>query len=303
MSFRASAPGSLMLLGEYAVLYGKPAIVCAIDKRMTVTLTPRTDNKITIKSPLGEHQTDLATLKVEKPFQFVLAAIRYFQTKCRRGFDIEVVSEFSDKIGFGSSAAVTVATLAVLVTWLEMRITPFDLLRHARQVIRHVQGVGSGADAAASVYGGVVAYQQQPLSAEKFAISYPLTVMYAGFKTPTVEAIQRVQEKFAEQRLLFRYLMSAIGQCAIDGAACLRKEDWTRFADIMKVQQGLMTALGVNVPELQACIDVMQADQHILGAKISGSGFGDCAVGLGRADIQQAMEVTIATQGVYCEKI
>ena len=36
-------------VGEYAVLYGKHALVCAVDKRITVTLTPR-DDKITIHS-------------------------------------------------------------------------------------------------------------------------------------------------------------------------------------------------------------------------------------------------------------
>lgn len=304
MSFKASAPGSLMLLGEYAVLYGKPAIVCAVDKRINVILTPRADQRIMIKSAqLGEYETDLLTLKIEKPFHFVLSALKHFQTKCRRGCDIEIHAEFSDKIGFGSSAAVTVATLAALVTWLELRVTPMDLLRHARNVIRGVQGMGSGADAAASIYGGMVAYQQQPLVVEKFTVTYPLTVLYSGFKTPTVEAIEQVQARFATQRALFRYLMASIGQCAIDGAAQLRKAAWQSFGDIMKIQQGLMEALGVNVPELQACVSQLQANPAILGAKISGSGFGDCAVGLGRAEIPSAMHVAMTTQGVHCEKI
>ncbi len=170
-------------------------------------------------------------------------------------------------------------------------------------MIRGVQGVGSGADAAASIYGGIVAYQQQPLTVEKFTLTHPLTVLYSGFKTPTAEAIQRVQTRFTGQRALFRHLMSAIGQCAVDGAIQLRKENWQGLGDIMKIQQGLMDALGVNVPELQTCINQLQAGQAILGAKISGSGFGDCAVGLGRCEIDQAIDVAMTTQGVHCEEI
>lgn len=303
MSFKASAPGSLMLLGEYAVLYGKPAVVCAVDKRMIVTLTPRADQRVIIESALGTYETDLLSLKIEKPFHFVLATLKHFQTKYKRGCDINVTAEFSDKIGFGSSAAVTVATLATLVSWLEMRMTPIDMLHHARNIIRSVQGVGSGADAAASIYGGIVSYQQQPIQAEKFSLDYPLTVLYAGFKTPTVEAIQRVQDRFATQKTLFRHLMNSIGQCAVEGATQLRKENWQAFGDIMKVQQGLMDALGVNVPELQACVSQLQANPSILGAKISGSGFGDCAVGLGHGEIANSLEVSMTTQGVQCEKI
>lgn len=293
-----------MLLGEYAVLYGKLAVVCAVDKRITVSLTPRTDQRVIIESAtLGHYETDLLALKIEKPFHFVLAALKHFQTKCRRGCNITITAEFSDQIGFGSSAAVTVATIAALVSWLEMRVTPIDLLRHARNVIRSVQGVGSGADAAASVYGGIVAYQQQPLIAEKFSLTHPLTVLYSGFKTPTVEAIQRVQDRFTTQKALFRHLMSSIGQCAAEGAALLRKENWQAFGDIMKVQQGLMEALGVNVPELQACLSKLQASPTIMGAKISGSGFGDCAIGLGYYETHQGIEVAMTTQGVQCEKI
>ncbi len=292
-----------MLLGEYAVLYGKPAVVCAVDKRIIVTLTPRADQRVMIESALGSYETDLLTLKIEKPFHFVLAVLKHFQTKCRRGCNITITAEFSDKIGFGSSAAVTVATLAALTSWLEMRVTPIDVLRHARNIIRSVQGVGSGADAAASIYGGIVAYQQQPLTAEKFSLTHPLTVLYSGFKTPTVEAIQRVQDRFATQKTLFRHLMSSIGQCAAEGAAQLRKENWQAFGDIMKVQQGLMEALGVNVPELQACVSELQANPGIIGAKISGSGFGDCAVGLGHFEARQGIEVAMTTQGVQCEKV
>ena len=45
-----SAPGKIHLLGEHAVVYGKPALLVAINKRCTVTLTPRKDKQIEIIS-------------------------------------------------------------------------------------------------------------------------------------------------------------------------------------------------------------------------------------------------------------
>ena len=60
MLFEASAPGSLMLMGEYAVLKGAAALCAAIDKRIYVKLTPRNDQKIMIHSALGEFSCDLA---------------------------------------------------------------------------------------------------------------------------------------------------------------------------------------------------------------------------------------------------
>src|SRR5262245_34493681 len=109
MRFEASAPGSLMLFGEYAVLHGHKALVAAVDKRIYVRLTPRQDKIITIKSALGEYQTTITKLKAVKPFEYILTALQQF--KLRQGCDLEICSEFSHEVGFGSSAAVSVACL------------------------------------------------------------------------------------------------------------------------------------------------------------------------------------------------
>lgn len=284
MQHKASAPGSLMLMGEYAVLHGKSALVCAIDKRITVTLTPRNDKRVEIQSSLhGHYSTDLTQLKIERPFQFVLGAIHQFLAKLKRGCDIEIESEFSDKVGFGSSAAVTVATLATIISWLEIRLSPLDLVRQGRNVIKQVQGVGSGADIAASIYGGIVAYQAQPLFAEKFSTIHPLTVLFSGYKTPTADAIKYVQNQFAAYPNLFRNIMNCIGQCAAEGIQLVRKEDFVRLGELFNMQQGMLQALGVSPPLLTAMVQDLRQQPGILGAKISGSGLGDCIIGLGEA--------------------
>ncbi len=311
MQLKASAPGSFMLLGEYAVLHGKPALVCAVDKRITVTLTPRQDKKINIQSSRhGHHAIDIGNIKIEKPFHFVLAALQHYQAKLKRGCDIQIVSEFSDTVGLGSSAAVTVATLATLVTWLNIRISPLDLVRQGRRVVLLVQGVGSGADIAASVYGGIIGYQAQPLNIEKFSVTHPLTALYSGFKTPTVDAIKKVQARFALYPDLFRHICHSIGQCALEGIHLVRKGDWTRLGDVLNMQQGMMESLGVSTPLLNDMVELLRQEQGILGAKISGSGLGDCVIGLGSAVEARKLEasvkfipVTMTLQGVHCEKL
>ncbi len=45
-----SAPGKIHFLGEHVVVYGKPALLAAIDKRCTVSLSPRRDKKIEVIS-------------------------------------------------------------------------------------------------------------------------------------------------------------------------------------------------------------------------------------------------------------
>lgn len=312
MSFKASAPGSLMLLGEYAVLYGKPALVCAVDKRITVKLTPRKDNVVHIESDLhGQYETTLPQLKIEKPFQFVLAALLQYQSKLRNGCDIVITSNFSDQIGLGSSASVTVATLAALSLWLNTKtLSLSELSRQGKNVVRAVQGVGSGADIAASVYGGMVGYMADPQKVEPLAVTHPLSLFYIGFKTPTKDAIAQVEKRFAHHPALFRHILNAIGECAKEGIQFARQKSWDKFGEIMTIQQGLMEALGVSLPVIRKTIDVLN-EQPFLGVKISGSGLGDCIVGLGEIVREfdfpeksiERIDVAMTTTGVICEKV
>lgn len=313
MSYKASAPGSVMMLGEYAVLYGKPALVCAIDRRVTVTYIPRPDDVIHIESSgYSGYETNLQQLKIEKPFQFVLGVFEHFRPKLRRGADIRISTDFSDQLGLGSSAAVTVATMATIVMALNIRMSALEMVRQGQRIVRNVQqGLGSGADVAAAVFGGVVSFQAQPLFAEKFALTHPLTLYYSGSKTPTATAIKQVEERFTQFPHLYKSLHTSIGQCATAGVQALRKGDWEALGKVMNMQQGLMTSLGVSNPLLQAMVEDLQTP-NMYGAKISGAGMGDCVVALGeptepstylRMQGVQAIPVTMTVNGVHCEKI
>src|SRR5690348_10870442 len=157
--YKVSVPGSLMLMGEHAVLQGKQAIVCAIDQRLTMELIPTAGDTITITdSRLGTLAQRIQDLQVQAPFKFVLQAILLFKDDLHTGFTLNINSDFSSTIGFGSSAAVTVATIAVLGQWLKKELSNAQILSLAHAVILQLQGVGSGADIAASIHGGVIAY-------------------------------------------------------------------------------------------------------------------------------------------------
>ncbi len=302
-----SAPGSLMLLGEHAVLHGKLAVVCAVNRRVRATLTPRADRKIEIHSALGNFQADLDNVGSSPEFRFVLAVIKKKLNKLPSGFDLKIESEFSHKIGFGSSAAVTVAVTAAFAQWTCGVVDSEFLFGSCRDTIREVQGVGSGADVAASVFGGVTGYRADPLEIFPFAVSHPLTAVYSGSKMPTVEVIGLVEGRRQKQPALFDGIFSLMEETSREALAALETEDWPRLGAIMNFGQGLMDAIGVNNEKLARIIFSLRADPEILGAKISGSGLGDCAVGLGRArenlNAGEQFAVEIDTAGVRKETI
>jgi mevalonate kinase len=64
--------------------------------------------------------------------------------------------------------------------------------------------------------------------------------------------------------------------------------------------------MGVNTPELQEIVAALQNDAGICGAKISGSGLGDCAVGIGDAELPDlkypVYHVEITVDGWLCHE-
>lgn len=281
---QASAPGSLMLMGEHAVLHGQPAIVCAISKRMKVELTPRPDREVHLHSTLGEHRTTLDELAPNESFRFVLGAIRLCREDIPSGFELDIRSEMSHQMGLGSSAAVTVATLAALAGACGQDLQPATLLEQGVKIVRKAQGgVGSGADVAASSFGGCLRFHADSLESVVLPTAPKLTVLYSGSKTPTPEVIALVDENRKNHPGVFAKLDGLIGDIVQQGVAAAAQDDWETLGELMNIHQGLMDAMGVNNARLSELVYELREDPNILGSKISGSGLGDCVVGLGKA--------------------
>jgi mevalonate kinase len=294
-----------MLFGEHAVLHGKRALVCAASARLTVSLLPRADRRVTIESALGRHETTLDSPAPAEPFRFVLAALAREAALLPGGFDLRIDSEFPATIGLGSSAAVTVATLAALAAHGGRSPSREALVRVARDVIRGVQGAGSGADAAASAFGGIVAYRADPLAIRRIAQAPPVTLAYSGSKMPTPEVIRRVETARAAMPAVFNAIYEAMNRVAEEATTAVEQANWTRVGALMNVAQGLMDAIGVNDATLSGLVYALRGDPAVLGAKISGSGLGDCVVALGRpARIDPSMReipVSVGLEGLTVE--
>ncbi|MGA1530498.1 MAG: mevalonate kinase family protein [Kiritimatiellia bacterium] len=287
----SSAPGSLMLLGEHAVLRGHACLVAAINRRVSVTISTREDGMVNIASALGSFSTPRRETGDHPSFRFVLACLRYVPHAFSNGCDIEIQADMPATIGFGTSAAVTVAVLAALSGETDKA----RLMREARAIIQQVQGRGSGADVAASVYGGVVRYRMQNDAAELISRDpHPVAALYCGYKTPTPEVIARVNERWRDDPQGRDAIFSRMGELADQGID-------HSFGERLNEGQTLMMSLGVSTPELDQCVEILRASPGISGAKISGSGLGDCAIGWGELDEDIALPETFSAYNLNVE--
>lgn len=302
---RASAPGSIMLMGEHAVLFGERALACAVDKHIHVTLTPRSDRQVLIDSALAQYQGSINDLPPEPKLSFVLAAVEQHKAALQSGFELKIEAGFGHTLGLGSSAAVTVAITAALDAFCQQASDSYGLFDKALETVHKVQGRGSGTDLAASVFGASVGYTVSPRQIEPLAQVPELSLYYVGYKTTTPEVLKQVEQHTAALPELYKKLYWLMGQCSFDAEAAIARQDWQVLGQCMNVYQGLMDALGVNDLALSDLVYRLRQSPHILGAKISGSGLGDCVLALG-CDPQLALEyqeipVSLAPQGVSVE--
>lgn len=170
------APGKLFVAGEYAVVEaGYPAVLVAVDRHVTVRLSPAEDAGSITSDQYGRlpvvWRRDGRRVVLDhdsRPFDYVLAAIDVVEAYAVEqgrtlGFhDITISSELDDqsgrKFGLGSSAAVTAATVRALDRFYALDLPTEQLLKLALLATVRINPMGSGGDVAASLYGGWIRY-------------------------------------------------------------------------------------------------------------------------------------------------
>lgn len=292
-----------MLIGEHAVVYGHQAIVCAIDQRIHVRIHHIDERIVRIRSKIAPNfTTSLDDLPSKGPLRFVCAAVSAYAAKLKNGLAIEITSEIDPTLGLGSSAAVTVATLAALDKLVPGEATLPELHGKALTIVRELQGRGSGADLAASVFGGMLAYatpEAKLVDGDRAYIHQlpqppQLSLRYSGYKTPTADVLKTIAEAMHKDPEIHQRLYKQMGNCSSSAIKACEEVDWQRLAELMSAYNNLMKKLGVSDKTLEL---IIAEASTAMAAKISGSGLGDCVIALG--DVPQGFKpVELSKQGV-----
>lgn len=271
-----SAPGKAFLCGEYAVLSGAPAIVAAVDRRVTAEWT--------------ELPSRTELLPLEAQATLVAAQEQFGQPPYHLNFDTSRLYEGPNKLGLGSSAAVAAASAAALIALgdhdLKQREVRDRVFETALRGHSAVAPRGSGADVAAATYGGYLWFQRhlgellvQPVEPPSTLAS---VLIWTGKSARTSDLLERVSRLKTQSPKIHDRCMSALQEQAMEFAEAFRSGDARRIIANAREYNACMSALGVaaEAPIVNATLRRVAewAWWHGGAAKPCGAGGGDLAI-------------------------
>lgn len=143
---KVSAPCKVHLLGEWSVVWGKPALLTTVNLRMTATIAST--------SKVGSDSSEVS--KIIEPI-----VKKELKLKKIPPYKMEITSQIPMGAHLGSSAAVSVASIAALLTFLGVKwdLELINKLSFEAEKVFH--GNPSGADNSTIVYGGLMWYRKE----------------------------------------------------------------------------------------------------------------------------------------------
>jgi mevalonate kinase len=278
----ASAPGKIILFGEHFVVYGGKAILCAINKRITVTAKTIPENKISIKSSIGNlvlaPKRPLTEVDIQlRPFYYLAdKMIQKYDEKS--GMEITIDSEIPVGVGLGSSSACCVAAAAA-ISGVFTEKSKEEILQMAIEAEKTLFPNTSGADCTVCTFGGIMQYDKQ--SGHSKIDSEPrfhLVIANSKIEHSTKEVVSTVNQFKEKNEERFSKICNEENNLIDDVLVCLKKNDLKGIGiDIIKNQEYL-ELIGVSNKKLRSMIEL--ANKSSFGAKITGAGVGGCIFAL-----------------------
>jgi len=286
-----SAPGKIYLFGEHAVVYGEPAIACAIGLRACVSVHVVAAQKITINA-MGKRANCF-----REEFGYACCAAHTVKQlfEIDFGAEIAIKSELPPRQGLGSSAAVTVATIKALTESLGIELDNEKVAKLGHTVENKVQGKASRADTFVCSTGGTVLVEKTKTK-HLTQLETPIIIGATGIERSTRDIIALVSNLKKKYPSVVRDLMSSIGEITRLGERKFGEGDLVSIGELMDINQGLLESLGVSDVALNTLIYAART-AGALGAKITGAGRGGCVVAIATDEKVKQVADAIAKNG------
>jgi mevalonate kinase len=327
---KASAPAKVILFGEHFVVYGGPAILAAINKRISVDARTiiHEQNKIVIRSDIGvageyHNKGEFNALEggskaksVLDPLYGAIRQVLLMRNKEKNndiGIEIGISSRVPPGIGLGSSAASCVASVAAVDSLFQKNPSRQKVCELAIESERLIHKRTSGADCYISTFGGLMQYYGNSKSFKNIQTkgSLPLVIASTGIKHSTSDLVAGVKRFKDTNRILFESLSKQASDICLQAVTAIESGKCDKVGELMNENQIILQQIGVSHHKVREIIDIC-SKAGAIGAKITGAGGGGAVIALAaskqestkiasrvKASGYQSFEVEIDYNGLY----
>jgi mevalonate kinase len=290
---KCSAPGKMILFGEHAVVFGKPALALAINLRISSSV-----------GKSDEYSVNGRTMN-KRRHAYISAALD--EAWGGPPIRVDTLSEIPPGSGLGSSAAVTVSSVAAMLC-SKGGLDAEAVAKKSFAVELKVQGRASPTDTSTSTHGYGVLVSPEEMDGFLWRIEHgesswnmhhcdvpamDFVVGYTGVHAstgPLVAKVKRHVDRSGEAKAA----IDRIGEIVLEGVKAMKRRDKEGLGKLMDENHALLNGLGVGHPSLDRLVAAARPHSH--GAKLTGAGGGGSMIAL-TDDVRSAAEAIRASGG------
>jgi mevalonate kinase len=296
---RSSAPGKIILFGEHAVVYGRPALAAPVTQvHADAEVSDSSRAGIWIEAPDVNLHAELNTLPSDHPLASVINNLFFlFRVSPFPNLDIKISSTIPVASGLGSGAAVTVALVRALSSLLDHPLSDEEVSSFAFEIEKLHHGTPSGIDNTVVTYAKPVYFVKgQPIEMLKVGNPFTIVIGNTGIPAPTKESVADVRRLWMNDKSRWELVFDQIGQIAFTARRAIETGRWELLGELMNENHALLQEMTVSSPELDKLVSAARS-AGALGAKMSGGGRGGNMMALVEANSAEAVARSLREAG------
>lgn len=289
---KSSAPGKIILFGEHAVVYNRPALAVPVNQvQVDVEVLDSDKPGIWIDAPMVNLQGELSTLPTDHPIgSVILKVFQHFGISQPQNLQLTITSTIPVAAGLGSGAAVSVALVRALSSFLSLPLANEQVNQLVFEIEKLHHGTPSGIDNTVITYNMPVYYMKgKPIETFKCGKPFTIVIGDTGVAAPTKESVGDVRRLWQRDANRFENIFNEVAQISTMARHFIESGRPELLGELMDHNHEFLQQMTVSSPELDVLVDAARK-AGALGAKLSGGGRGGNMIAL----VNQASAESVA---------
>lgn len=295
----ASAPGKIILFGEHAVVYGRPAIAVPVTQvHADVEVAESSRPGIWIHAPNVDLDSELNTLPSDHPLAAVIHNL-FFSLGISPfpPLDITINSSIPVASGLGSGAAVSVALIRALSSALGRPLSDDQVNAFTYEIERLHHGTPSGIDNTVITYASPVYFiKGHPIETLKVSRPFMLVIGDTGISAPTKQSVGDVRRLWTKNNLRMEQVFDEIAQISLMARRIIECGQPEMLGELMDQNHAFLQEMAVSSSELDSLVRAART-AGALGAKMSGGGRGGNMIALVAPEMAEPVSRSLLAAG------